>query len=153
LVTGLIGSTPNSRGVMALAFSPTEVNELRFNRQLPHTYKQGSEIRFHVHWDVDDATLGDVRWGLEIMWTSINGTRGNTTVYGHTATAWGDKVHTVTTVIAIPGTGHTISSMLSCRLFRDPTHSEDTHPAVAHLFEADFHIQRDSDGSREEYSK
>jgi hypothetical protein len=53
----------------------------------------------------------------------------------------------------ISGTGLTISSMLVCRLYRDPADAEDTYSFDAGLLQMDFHYQTDSIGSKSPFTK
>ena len=44
-----------------------------FDAQLPHTYAEGTDIKFHVHWTMVTTTTGTVRWGLEYAVANANG--------------------------------------------------------------------------------
>ena len=63
--------------------------------------------------------------------------------------------HYITELSEIDGTGQGMSSMLLCRLFRDTAGAGGTDDYVgdAGLMEFDFHIEIDSFGSHEEYTK
>ena len=156
------GSAPTT-GVYSWAFDDGAEESVYFMAQLPHGYKQGSDIEFHVHW-VPAANGGPaevVSWGLEYLWVSIGGVIGNTvtsygnTVYPDPGTSLVANKHYVTDVAEIDGTGKTISSMLVCRLFRDATGTglTDSYGDDAILLEADFHYQADSVGSPDEDTK
>ena len=151
-----LGAFLGAGGLQAWRFTGTgpNVNEVWFTVQLPHTYKEGTDIYPHVHWTPTDANAGDVVWQLEYTWVNINGTfpaSATITVTDSTnTTAW---EHLVAPFAAITGTGKTISSMLVCRLFRDPTHLSDTYGFDASLLEIDFHFEVETLGSRQEYVK
>ena len=51
-----------STGIFSLFFSPTAEESVYFPAQLPHGYKQGSDIEFHVHWmpEVTDGATSNV---------------------------------------------------------------------------------------------
>ena len=51
----------------------------------------------------------------------------------------------------ISGEGIGMSSVLNCRLYRDPTHADDTYGADAVALSADFHIEKDRRGSLKEW--
>jgi len=160
-----------SIGVFTYSFADEAVagneEQLWFIVQMPHTYKEGTDIRAHVHWSpaVGGAAGEFVKWGLEYTWTSIGGTFGNTTIItsdasgAATATRSGDTTltadkHYVTEMGTITGTGKGMSSILVCRLFSNSSHEDDDLAQAAFLFEMDFHFEIDlSGGSREEYVK
>jgi hypothetical protein len=156
-----------SRGVFLYWFDKLLEEEVFFIVQLPHSYKQGSDIRPHVHW-LPKTTGGAglfVKWGLEYTWANINGVyAANTTIIttdassSSTATTSGDNImtidkHYVSSFPSITGTGKTISSMLICRVFRDATDATDDYDDDAGLLEFDIHFEKDTVGSRLEMTK
>ena len=159
-----------SVGVYANSFADQAVvgneEQLWFSAQLPHGYKQGTDIKAHLHWSpaVSGSANQFVKWGLEYTWQSINGTFGTTTIItsdassASTATTSGDSTltadkHYITALGTISGTGMGLSSILLCRLFRNSSHADDDLAQAAFLFEIDFHYEIDASGSREEYVK
>jgi hypothetical protein len=150
-----------SQGVFVEYFNPTIEEEIYFEVQLPHSWKEGSDILPHVHWTPKTAGAAgeDVCWGLEYVWSNIGDNFGNTTIiYGDTTiqaeTLVANK-HYLTELGTMTGTTKEISSMISCRLFRDATGAggTDDYTDDAGLLEIDFHYQIDSLGSNEEYIK
>ena len=130
--------------------------EVYFVVQLPHSYKEGSDITPHVHWvGNENATDASeiVRWGLEYEWINMDGSFSATTTIWVDATIEddeGDK-HFLNSFAAIDGTGKTISSVLICRLFRNSSHENDTYDsgtALALLIDVDIHFELDTVGSR-----
>lgn len=151
-----------SQGVFAYAFDATTEEELYFMVQMPHSWKEGSDIHAHVHWiptTIPDAVTNQVSWGLEYTWASLGSTFGNTTIiYGDDETPAGDltvDTHYLTELGIISGTGQTFSSMIICRVFRDATGTggTDSYAYDAALLEIDFHYEIDSFGTDEEYVK
>jgi len=160
-----------SRGVYDWHFAHQAVaaneEEVFFNAQLPHSYEEGTDLHFHLHWTplVSGAAGQFVKFGLEYVWVNINGTfPANTTIItsdasaAAAATTSGDGTlvhgkHYKTAFPDISGAGKTISSMLSCRFFRNSSHANDTLIQDAIVFEVDFHFRKDSIGSREELVK
>jgi hypothetical protein len=155
-----------SIGVYAWAFSDQAVaaneEELWFQVQLPHNWKEGTTIKPHIHWGIKTAGAANefVKWGLEYTWANIDGTIGTTTIItsdassAATATISGDTTllinkHYVTDIGDITGTGKTISSMLLCRIFRNSSHADDDLAQDAYGFEIDFHHEVDTMGSRQ----
>lgn len=159
-----------SVGVYAWHFGDVAVQaneeQLWFESQLPHKYKEGGDIEVHIHWTpaVGGALNEFVKWGLECTWANRNGTFGNTTIItsdassGATATTSGDTTlvadkHYVTELGDLNGAGKTVSSILSCRIFRNSSHGDDDLAEDAVAFEVDFHFPIDTVGSRTEDDK
>ena len=147
----------NGTQLLGFSYQAVEGNEeeIYFSVQLPHSYKEGSDITPHVHWVPNEDTTDDpevVRWGLEYEWQNINGTfAGTTTIYAEESMTDRSDDHIMTNFAAIDGTGKTISSMITCRLFRNSSHANDTYDsgtALALLLEIDFHFEKDQIGSR-----
>ena len=160
-----------SRGVWAWSFSDQAVasneEELFFAAQLPHSYKEGSDITCHVHWT--PAVSGNanefVKWGLEYSFADINENfAANTTIIysdassAATATSSGDATltagkHYLSDLSVITGTNYKISSILICRVFRNSSDADDDLAQAAIAFEIDFHFEKDTVGSREILTK
>lgn len=154
--------------VYAFSYEAVESNEeqMWFVAQLPHAYKQGTNVLVHIHWSpaVSGAANEFVKWGLEYTWQNIDGTFGNTTIItsdassASTATTSGDTTltadkHYVTKIGTITGTGKNISSILVCRIFRNSSHGDDDLAQDAFGFEVDFHFEVNTMGSRQELVK
>lgn len=159
--TKIIDNGSSSQGVFTYVFSATQEQELYFAVQLPHSWKEGTDLDAHVHWFPSTNGTGSqkVSWGLEYDWANIGDELGNTSiVYGnvtHIDETLVAKKHYMTEIHDISGTGMKISSMLMCRVFRDATGvgATDDFGGTAALLEFDFHYQVDSRGSSQEYVK
>ena len=152
-----LGAFLGAGGLLAWRFTGVGVlvNEVYFTVQLPHGYKEGTDIVPHVHWTPTDANAGNVVWQLEYSWQNVNGgafpaTTTITTTQAASGTAWDSLV---ANFAAISGTGKQISSQLVCRLFRDPAHASDTYGFDAALVEVDFHFEVETLGSRQPFVK
>jgi hypothetical protein len=126
-----------------------------FSVQMPHAWKEGSMIYPHVHWSPTTTGAGGVTWQLEYTLASaVAGIFPASTTLASTSqtteTAW---QHQITSFDGIDMTGHTISTMIHCRLFRDPAHSGDTYSSDAAFLEFDFHYNKDSTGSEQPFHK
>lgn len=162
-VWGKLRDNGSSQGVFIQWFEDksnvTEEEELYFTTQMPHQWKEGTEIFPHVHWTAkSDVGSDKVVWGLEYTWANVGVVFGNTTIItgSDPITAIGTVSayeHAITSLGTITSTGNTLSSMLVCRIFRKSADGIDTFNASAGLLEIDFHFQIDSDGSRTEYGK
>ena len=145
-------------GVRAYSFSDqaqaVNEQEVFFSAQLPHSYKEGTDIFSHVHWSPSTTAAGTVRWGLEYTW-QIYGDGANvvfaspTIIYAELSTNSTAHEHLLAEFPAIDGAGKTISSILICRLFRNSSHANDTYNGdSAFALEHDFHFEKNTDGSR-----
>ncbi|MDA3821701.1 MAG: hypothetical protein PF450_03675 [Bacteroidales bacterium] len=150
-------------------FSDSDDNEMYFVAQLPHTYKEGTDIYAHIHWIGKSNKTGATRprFGLEYAWVNLGETiSGYTSIHGnlvkptsttdivaltHYITPFDENVELDTG--GIDGSGKKISSMLVCRVFRDTGDTGDNYTDDVGLLEIDFHFEVNTMGSRMEYSK
>jgi hypothetical protein len=133
----------------APAFSATVTNVLYFNVQIPHNYKEGSDIGIHIHVAYPDATSGNSRWTLTYSWANADGTFPTATSETLTfaAPAVADK-HVMHAFSNITGTGKTVSSILLCSLSRLGADAADTYGNVIYGISADFHVEMSCVGSK-----
>ena len=144
-----------------------------FNVQLPHSYEEGSPIEPHVHVRLipgSDAGAGQkLLLEFEYVWVNIGEIAPEDTVIrpvNHTVEE--EELSGGNTMISfgtIEKPDSKISSMLSCRFSRitiqegwedywRPSGLEnDNFAGMMVLLEFDFHIRKDSNGSREIYTK
>ena len=124
--------------------------------QLPHSYKEGSNIKPHLHWCPTNTNTGNVLWRMEYKWTNVGETEAGTFSTLNVLDA-GDGTalkHQIAPFDAITGTGKTLSSMLVLKLSRIGGDGTDTYNADALLREFDIHYETDTPGgSHSEYSK
>ena len=145
----------------AYTFPPDVVRKLHCNFQMPHGYKEGSDIVIHLHLYIPtDAAGGDIKFGVEYTWANIdNSTPTNplttTTIYVKQTIAAnaGTYNNFILPFPTVDGDEKSISSVLMCRLFRDGNDAEDTFPASVWLKSADVHVEVDTIGSREPMAK
>ena len=144
-----------SGSLKVMHFESGHNDEVHFEIQMPHRWKEGTNIYPHVHWTPISTATGNVVWELEYTWISINGTFGAPGNMASAATAAGGTawVHKMTGLSEggnnyIDGTGKTISSMLVCRLHRNGNSGSDTLAADVAFLEFDIHYEVDSMGSK-----
>lgn len=143
-------------GLLAYSFTGTgvTVNQVYFAIQIPHSYKLGTNLRPHVHWTPTTTDAGNVVWQLEYAWQDLGAVFSAATpieiIDAAAGVAW---EHQLAEFPEISGAGVDLSSMLICRLFRNPAHTSDTYGQDAALLEFDIHFQANTLGSREEFSK
>jgi hypothetical protein len=134
----------------------SDTDSVHFVAQLPHSYKEGSDIHPHIHWAPDNADTGDVRWQFEYIIANRNETFPSVAI-SETITEAADGIalsHQRRGFSVIDGTGITISAMIICRLTRlSSSDGLDTFTGNACFLEFDFHIQQDILGSLTELIK
>lgn len=143
------------RGSYILAFDSGPNNEsIQFTAQLPHNYKEGTDIVFHIHWTIPNPGAGggaeNVKWDFTYSWANIGSLFPAQSSATITVDVQNDVAadHMVDDVVTMSGTGKTISSMILCSLTRDVSVAND-YGGSAYFLEADFHYQIDTIGSRQ----
>lgn len=140
----------------------SQLEEVFFDIQFPHSWKEGSLIYPHVHFSPISTNVGDlnsrtVKFILEYTWVNLNEKFGIVSAYPMTKSFVPNTSQWMTMVASNPSgiTDKTkkISSLMKCRLYRNPTDVEDTYPADVSLDSFDIHFQVDSNGSVQEYIK
>lgn len=137
-------------------FDPGSTETLFIIAQMPHSWKTSSAIYPHVHWMPTTTGAGDVVWRMEYKWVSIHATTPAlwTAVTDLVASAGGVALkHQISSFVAVPGTGQTLSSIISIKLSRIGGDGDDSYAADALLKEFDIHYEIDTVGSREEATK
>jgi hypothetical protein len=138
------------------AFSKDAVNVLYFSAQLPHSYKEGSDLEFHVHLSYPDATSGNSTWYLSYSWANINANfpaASSVTLNYVAAPGVADRHQMVTIAPTISGVGKTISSVILCSIQRLGNVLADNYNNEIYLVSGDFHYQVDTMGSRQQVIK
>ena len=140
-------------------FDATSTEILHIIEQFPHRWKQGSEIRPHVHWQKTTSAAGDVMWQLEYSWVSIGEVPASYVTISQTSVVDGtpdtntaDK-HLISAFPHIDATGRGISDMLIMKLSRIGGNADDTYGADARLLEFDIHVQLTTLSSVHEFKK
>lgn len=148
------------RGGIVYSFSKITDNQIAFNVQLPHTYKLGSDIEFHIHYAIPTSGVGggaeNIKWDFTHAWADIGDaipaeTTVNTTLDMQNQSA---NTHYLGEIIGtIDGSGISgVSSMIICGLTRDVSVA-DNYDDVVYILELDFHYQINTIGSRQEAVK
>ena len=144
-------------GVFAYHFDPANADDesLHFIAQLPHTYKEETDIYPHVHWSPKTTDTGNVLWELSYTWQNQDAGAFPATTQITIPQAGGGVAlaHQLISFDPISGSGKTISSILLCRLTRLGTDEADTFTGDAAVLEVDIHYQLNTMGSRQELIK
>lgn len=148
-------------GVTYRVYIFRNTDEAFFTVQMPHTYKEGTNLRPHVHWTNRDRGAdeggGYVKWNLDYSIANVNGQfdASNTVAMSGVASSTNDYHHVARSDVEIDGSNLKVSFMMKGRIYRTTGddwvgNANGTSPA---MLEVDFHFQTDSDGSRQEYIK
>ncbi|GAF70753.1 unnamed protein product [marine sediment metagenome] len=146
------------RGGIVLSFASNADNSMYFTAQMPHSWKEFSEMEVHIHWTIPTSGAGggaeNVKWDLTYSIANQGGsfpveTPATVTVDVQDITA---NDHIYTDIVDIDMAGMTISNCIIFSLTRDVSVAND-YAQAAYIVEADIHYQRDSMGSKEEQVK
>jgi len=148
------------KGGEVLKFEKTQDQAVGFNVQLPHAYKLGTDIEFHIHIVPPVAGSGggaeNVKFDFTYSWAKIDGTFATETSVNATIDLQNEPVdkHILMEIEdAIDGSAiDGVSSMLICSLTRDVSVANNYDENI-YLIEVDFHYQIDTMGSRQEAVK
>jgi len=161
------GANPASeqayRGGLVAAFSSTSDNYLYFTFQLPHRYKEGEDVHFHIHWTIPVSGSGvgaeNVQWILTSSASSpiagspesfpVETTHSAFTVDVQNASA---NEHLVSDVATISGSSFKVSECIICSLHRNIGVAND-YASDAYIVSIDLHYPIDTMGSRSEWTK
>jgi hypothetical protein len=144
--------------ILRTSFVHTQADELQFSVQLPHAWAEGTEFFPHVHFCPEAAGGANnaAQFILGYRFANVNAQfASNESTYIMTKTWVGDKswYHYIAlnaAGITIPS--GTLSAVMKCRVYRDNNVANNLASAVTILY-IDWHVERDSLGSREEYVK
>jgi len=127
---------------------------------LPHGWAEGTTIKPHVHWSKTTSAGGDVYWRVRHRtwatggvvagsWTDLDqATVSSTTPDGDT-----QDEHLISEMGEIDGSALLVEDAILFHLERIGGDAGDTYGADARLLSLDFHIQLNSRGTLEEWSK
>ena len=138
----------------AYKFSGTALNEIFFEMQMPHSWKEGSTVYPHVHWASAGSSTSGVTWGMDYEWKDIGEAfTGTTSNINSTAAPGGLKVHNISDLgsSGITESDKGISSMIMCRLYR--AGDTDANNDDCYLLAFDLHYEVNTIGSRNVLAK
>lgn len=146
---------------IVLSFDDTTSEYCYFVIQLPHRYKEGTDLDFHLHWTIKTSGAGggaeNVKWDVTYSASSPTtpaeswpaSSNGTTTVDVQDVTA---DDHLIDDIVTMDGTNYKISEVIICSLKRD-TGVANNYGDEAYLVSMDVHYQVDTMGSRQELVK
>jgi hypothetical protein len=138
------------------AFKKDATNILYFSAQLPHSYKEGSDMEFHLHLAYPTNGAGNSIWYFTYSWANTSSAfpaasnSGNITIASPAST---DNHQLAEIMATINGAGKTVSSVLLCSISRLGANGSDTYDDFIYLASGDFHFLKDTIGSRQQLVK
>ena len=154
-----VGVTPPTfaafqNGVYGYSFIDGQSDELHGTCEIPHTYKEGTDLSVHVHWSPNSTNTGNCVWIFEYTKANQN---VKTFLATDTLTASIDIAgsgiinrHQYTPIGTISGAGIKVGDIIAFRIAR-PTGDSFTGNAFMHSI--GMHYQIDTLGSRAELTK
>lgn len=149
-LTTFVGNT------RAYAFNgATTLEQLYGSFEIPHGYKEGTDLRPHIHWSPTTAGTGNVKWQMEYVMAKVDQTftTSTTTITAIDSTNAISNQHLAVEFGMMSGIDVKIGEVCRFRLFRDPTDVLDTYGADAALMSLGIHYEIDGDGSRTTFVK
>jgi hypothetical protein len=161
----LVNYQPTGSGAVTKLYEFAKNDVAYFVAQLPHSYREGTDIFVHIHWtpgvrgtEENGKTVG---WKVLYTWANIDGTfSAMSTADLSDACDGTDDKHQKTGYITIDGhtVPKTISSMLLCQVTRTDTGADDTWVSTTSgqlplILEVDFHYEINTVGSRSSTAK
>lgn len=143
-------------GMQLYSFSGIGVvaDELFTVIELPHNYKEGTDLRPHIHWTPDTAVIANVKWQMSYSMADVDGLFPAATTLAVVQATSGVNVHKAAEFDpVIPGVGLKIGAQIAIRIFRAADDPQDTYTGSAKLLSFGIHYQTDTLGSRNVFTK
>ncbi len=134
----------------------TDEQFLHFTMQMPHSWKEGTDIIPSIRFIYNSDQVGTcVRWRMEYSWANVGGNFPvSTHVYKLSDPSNNDSLkHQIVKFDPIDGTGKEIGSILMCFLSRNSSYATDNYTDTAIFVAVTMDYQVDTSGSSNEWSK
>ena len=148
---------PDGTGATFKVWKFQENNEVFVTAQMPHSYKEGTDLGFHIHWTPcdrgDDEGTAEVAWKIDYSFANIGSNFPESETADLTDECAGvDDRHEMTDDVPVDGSGLTTSHIIMMRVYRSAdgdTWTGTTAPQSPALLEIDIHYEIDTIGSRQ----
>lgn len=150
------GNTPPTfaafiNGIYGFRFDAGVADEVHGAFEIPHDYKQGSNIVVHCHWSPTTTNTGKVVFGFEYAWATDSAAfvAASPIPTNTPATAPG-VIHqlTRTDIVTITGTNFKIGDIIAFRFYRQ-NGGTDTFTGNVFVHSIGLHYETDTVGSRQ----
>jgi hypothetical protein len=129
-------------------FIDAATTDLHGSFEVLHDYKDGTDLKFHIHWSPSTTNAGNCKWGLDYSIVNIDGTFASPTTVTITPAASGVvRKHSLTDLATITGTGLTKGAIIDFRIYRLGLDAADTFTGSAYLHNVGIHYEIDKLGS------
>jgi len=137
---------------MGLLFPQNDPAEIAYSiLQFPHAYKEGSNIKPHIHFT--QSVADEPVFKIDYRWYNVGDDAGGVfttlTSNGFSQTWTSGDLANIATFPEIEGTSMKLSSIFEVRIYRD----DNVVSGDVLVKEFDIHYQIDSNGSRQEFVK
>lgn len=148
------GTTPSwevvTDNIYAWHFEDGE--DFNISAQLPHSWREGTIIKPHIHWAATTGVTGNFDIDFEYAWFEYNKAITTGTLSTTITTPGSADLPQITSLGSISGEGKEISAVLLCYFSRVAA-TTGNYADKIYITDIDFHIQKDSPGSTGEYTK
>lgn len=148
------GNTPPTfaafmNGIYGFRFDDGVSDEVHGAFELPHDYKEGSNLYVHCHWSPTTTNNGDVVFGFEYSRANVGGVfPASASLVGAPGAAGGAaNKHYLFEIGVLTGTGFKIGDIIMFRFYRQ-NGGTDTFTGNAFVHSIGLHYQKDTVGSR-----
>lgn len=146
------GSTPPAftafkDSIFGFSFINAQSDEMHGGFEIPHDYKEGTELEVHVHWSPSSTDTGNCVWTFSYSkLTAGSGAPSETVLTASTGIAGGGVALApqYTTIGTIAGTAYKIGEIVTFRIARP---SGDSFTGDAFLHSVGVHYMSDTTGS------
>lgn len=159
----LLDWQPGGSGATFKVYKFKKNDEVFASCQMPHGYKEGSNLLFHLHWTPcnrgDEENGNSVGWKVDYTIANPNGDfLSSATVDLQDICSGVDDRHELTSSVTVNGNGLKISNIIQLRIYRSDTGTDDTWVGITSaqspaLLEFDIHFEKNTIGSRQELIK
>ena len=141
----------NAGTVYLPGFDGVNTTEQLFSSiEIPHSYKEGSNLVFHVHWAPVNTNAGNVLWQITYCITRDTAVQSaETTIEIQQAAPGVAWEQNRADFPAINGAALLIGDQIDFRFFRNPADGDDTYGSDAIVKTVGFHYEKDTVGSRQ----
>jgi len=152
---GIVGPAVYNATESTLDFQNGSSERCDFSYQMPHRWKEGSEVHFHIHVFHSTAGAGNTRWAIQYRVCPLNGAKPVWIVEPpFLLAAPGSTNHVILTIKHVDMTGILISSLVQFQVVRTGGHGDDSYAGDVQMLSADLHYQSDvMTGSANEFAK
>lgn len=148
------GNTPPTfaaflSGIFGFRFDAGAADEVHGAFELPHNYKEGTNLVVHCHWSPTTTNTGNIVFGFEYSHATDSAVFSNASTPTSTPAAAPGVINQLSRkdIVTITGTGFKIGDIIAFRFFRQ-NGGTDTFTGNAFVHSIGIHYETDTVGSR-----